>query len=207
MVVSAFWHGVHSGYYLSIGSCPLVMVVEDLYAKIVRKKLTEKVSERAWSFLKSATNFSSSGPEGVRLGGLVPPHADVLLPGHGLPATEDRCDPALLELCLVRRSQRPARALRRWPLLCPASDQGVDGARIGYQVCRVIVVYLCVHFPWRNSLSRRFNKAHTTVQLHHNIREKAKTHTLTSVKWTFLACCIIYSRRSSHRLELCTALF
>ncbi len=45
MVVSAFWHGVHSGYYLSIGSCPLVMVVEDLYAKIVRRKLTEKVSE------------------------------------------------------------------------------------------------------------------------------------------------------------------
>ncbi len=45
MVVSSVWHGVHAGYYLSMLSVPLVLLVEDLYAKIVRKKLSEKVSE------------------------------------------------------------------------------------------------------------------------------------------------------------------
>ncbi len=44
MLTSAFWHGVHSGYYLSIGSCPLVLAVEDLYARVVRRKLSQRVS-------------------------------------------------------------------------------------------------------------------------------------------------------------------
>ena len=43
MVVSSVWHGVYSGYYLSLGSVPFVLLVEDLYDKIVRRKLGEQV--------------------------------------------------------------------------------------------------------------------------------------------------------------------
>lgn len=43
MVVSSMWHGVYSGYYLSLGSVPFVLVVEDLYEKIMRRKLGEQV--------------------------------------------------------------------------------------------------------------------------------------------------------------------
>lgn len=43
MIVSSMWHGVHPGYYLSLGSVPLVLIVEDLYDRIVRRKLSQKV--------------------------------------------------------------------------------------------------------------------------------------------------------------------
>ena len=43
MIVSSMWHGVHSGYYLSLGSVPFVLMVEDLYAKVMRKNLSAKV--------------------------------------------------------------------------------------------------------------------------------------------------------------------
>ncbi|TRY68844.1 hypothetical protein TCAL_03048 [Tigriopus californicus] len=42
MIVSSMWHGVHPGYYLSLGSVPLVLIVEDLYDRIVRRKLSQK---------------------------------------------------------------------------------------------------------------------------------------------------------------------
>ena len=43
MVVSSAWHGVYAGYFLSIGSVPFILVVEDFWARAVRGKLSEKV--------------------------------------------------------------------------------------------------------------------------------------------------------------------
>ena len=40
MVTSSAWHGVYFGYYLSLGSVPFVLAVEDLYEKILRRKLS-----------------------------------------------------------------------------------------------------------------------------------------------------------------------
>lgn len=40
MFVSSVWHGVHPGYYLSLGSVPFFLVVEDLYRSLVRKRLS-----------------------------------------------------------------------------------------------------------------------------------------------------------------------
>jgi len=39
MLVSAYWHGFHAGYYLSFLTVPLVVAVDDLWAGLVRKKL------------------------------------------------------------------------------------------------------------------------------------------------------------------------
>ncbi|XP_040577700.1 LOW QUALITY PROTEIN: lysophospholipid acyltransferase 7 [Lepeophtheirus salmonis] len=39
MIVSSAWHGVHFGYYLSLGSIPLFLFVEDFYDKILRARL------------------------------------------------------------------------------------------------------------------------------------------------------------------------
>jgi lysophospholipid acyltransferase 7 len=41
MVTSSAWHGVYVGYYLSLGSVPLVLAVEDMYEKIIRKRLED----------------------------------------------------------------------------------------------------------------------------------------------------------------------
>merc|ERR1712098_1029099 len=35
MLVSSIWHGVHPGYYLSLGSVPLCLLVEDLYKHLI----------------------------------------------------------------------------------------------------------------------------------------------------------------------------
>ena len=55
MVVSSMWHGVHSGYYLSLGSVPFVLMVEDLYAKVMRRNLSDKVN--AATFFSIATSY------------------------------------------------------------------------------------------------------------------------------------------------------
>jgi len=62
MIVSSAWHGVYSGYYLSLGSVPFVLVVEDLYERLLRKRL-----------LKSTTNEgnNSSTPKSVKLYDIV----------------------------------------------------------------------------------------------------------------------------------------
>merc|ERR1712223_2095456 len=39
MMVSSIWHGVYSGYYLSLGSVPFVLAVEDIYERILRRRL------------------------------------------------------------------------------------------------------------------------------------------------------------------------
>ncbi|XP_050739721.1 lysophospholipid acyltransferase 7-like [Eriocheir sinensis] len=39
MLASAYWHGVHSGYYLSMLTVPFILAVEDYYDRLVRKKL------------------------------------------------------------------------------------------------------------------------------------------------------------------------
>ena len=50
MMVSSIWHGIYTGYYLSLGSVPFVLAVEDLYEKILRKRLpnTESYDFVAW---------------------------------------------------------------------------------------------------------------------------------------------------------------
>jgi len=45
MLVSSVWHGVHPGYYLSLGSVPLCLMVEDYYRKIVRSRLAEEAQK------------------------------------------------------------------------------------------------------------------------------------------------------------------
>lgn len=40
MLMSSVWHGVYSGYYLSLGSVPLCLVVEDLWVRRIRSKLS-----------------------------------------------------------------------------------------------------------------------------------------------------------------------
>ena len=40
MLVSSVWHGVHPGYYLSLGSVPLCLAVEDYYRGLVRTRLS-----------------------------------------------------------------------------------------------------------------------------------------------------------------------
>ncbi len=41
MAASSAWHGVYSGYYLSLCSVAFVLPVEDLFDKILRRKLVE----------------------------------------------------------------------------------------------------------------------------------------------------------------------
>lgn len=41
MAISSAWHGVYAGYYLSLGSVVFVLPVEDLYEKILRRRLVE----------------------------------------------------------------------------------------------------------------------------------------------------------------------
>ena len=50
MFTSSIWHGVYSGYYLSLGSVPFVLAVEDLYERILRRKLedTKTYDSVAW---------------------------------------------------------------------------------------------------------------------------------------------------------------
>lgn len=43
MFTSAYWHGVHSGYYLSMLTVPFILAVEDYFDKLVRRKLGETV--------------------------------------------------------------------------------------------------------------------------------------------------------------------
>ena len=43
MLVSAFWHGVHSGYYLSMLTVPFILAVEDFFDQKLRSKLSAKV--------------------------------------------------------------------------------------------------------------------------------------------------------------------
>ena len=50
MVVSSMWHGVHSGYYLSLGSVPLVLMVEDIYDKVMRRHLSEQVLNKQYPY-------------------------------------------------------------------------------------------------------------------------------------------------------------
>ena len=44
MAASSVWHGVYAGYYLSLGSVPFVLVVEDVYDRVLRRRLPKKVS-------------------------------------------------------------------------------------------------------------------------------------------------------------------
>ena len=44
MLTSAFWHGVYSGYYLSMLTVPFILAVEDFFDRLLRKKLSESVS-------------------------------------------------------------------------------------------------------------------------------------------------------------------
>ncbi|XP_042217763.1 lysophospholipid acyltransferase 7-like isoform X3 [Homarus americanus] len=42
MFASAYWHGVYSGYYLSMLTVPFILAVEDYFDRLVRRKLGDK---------------------------------------------------------------------------------------------------------------------------------------------------------------------
>ncbi|XP_023346078.1 lysophospholipid acyltransferase 7 [Eurytemora carolleeae] len=46
MLVSSIWHGVYSGYYLSLGSVPLFLMVEDVWVGKVRPRLSIRMQNR-----------------------------------------------------------------------------------------------------------------------------------------------------------------
>merc|ERR1740123_682344 len=50
MLVSSVWHGVHPGYYLSLGSVPFCLMVEDYFRKIVRSRLPQR-SQRLYDYV------------------------------------------------------------------------------------------------------------------------------------------------------------
>ncbi|XP_070579292.1 lysophospholipid acyltransferase 7-like [Ptychodera flava] len=43
MLVSAFWHGVHPGYYLSFMTVPIMLYAEDIMIKVFRRPSNEKM--------------------------------------------------------------------------------------------------------------------------------------------------------------------
>lgn len=51
MMISSIWHGVYAGYYLSLGSVPFVLAVEDLYEKILRRKLTTEQALKTYDMI------------------------------------------------------------------------------------------------------------------------------------------------------------
>ena len=63
MLVSAFWHGIHSGYYLSLLTCPLYMVVEDLWERRLRRRLPETVrgAESGGAYMERGCGYELCG--------------------------------------------------------------------------------------------------------------------------------------------------
>jgi len=62
MIVSSAWHGVYPGYYLSLGSVPFVLAVEDIYEKILRRRLCQ---------MRTDTSNSSGTQRSIKLYDLV----------------------------------------------------------------------------------------------------------------------------------------
>ncbi|KAK9885176.1 hypothetical protein WA026_010685 [Henosepilachna vigintioctopunctata] len=58
LFVSAIWHGVYTGYYVCIGSVPFVLILEDLWVKLLLKSEHEKRSEMELKIYKFAIWFS-----------------------------------------------------------------------------------------------------------------------------------------------------
>ncbi|XP_045138233.1 lysophospholipid acyltransferase 7-like [Portunus trituberculatus] len=63
MLASAYWHGVHSGYYLSMLTVPFILAVEDYYDRLLRKKLgdTGKCLYDWFSWFVKMQNFAYMG--------------------------------------------------------------------------------------------------------------------------------------------------
>jgi len=86
MGVSAFWHGIHAGYYLSLLSCPLYMMVEDVWERTVRRRLP---AERlwvydliSWFFRVSMFSYLSMGFLLLRAGATLQYWTSVFFVGH-----------------------------------------------------------------------------------------------------------------------------
>merc|ERR1719394_570120 len=62
MVTSSAWHGVYSGYYLSLGSVPFVLAVEDIYERILRRRLCQ---------MRTDASNNTGNPNSVKLYDLV----------------------------------------------------------------------------------------------------------------------------------------
>ena len=52
MLVSAYWHGVHAGYYLSFITIPLSLIAEDLMISSCRRPSNERVFDWVCWFFK-----------------------------------------------------------------------------------------------------------------------------------------------------------
>ncbi|XP_064084909.1 lysophospholipid acyltransferase 7-like isoform X1 [Macrobrachium nipponense] len=63
MLTSAYWHGVHSGYYLSMLTVPFILAIEDYFDRLVRRKLgdTGKKLYDWFSWFIKMQNFAYMG--------------------------------------------------------------------------------------------------------------------------------------------------
>ena len=62
MAVSAFWHGIHPGYYLSFMTVPLMLLAEDLMRSAFRSEKNRAFYDWAnWFFRMRAFEYLSMG--------------------------------------------------------------------------------------------------------------------------------------------------
>ena len=62
MAVSAFWHGIHPGYYLSFMTVPLMLLAEDLMKASFRTEKNRAFFDWAnWFFRMRAFEYLSMG--------------------------------------------------------------------------------------------------------------------------------------------------
>lgn len=51
MLTSAVWHGVYTGYYLCIGTVPFVLIIEDIWTKILLKNNQNEKQVKIYQFI------------------------------------------------------------------------------------------------------------------------------------------------------------
>ncbi|XP_002732306.1 membrane-bound acylglycerophosphatidylinositol O-acyltransferase mboat7-like [Saccoglossus kowalevskii] len=62
MLVSAFWHGIHPGYYLSFMTVPIILMAEDVMIKAFRRPSNEKIFDWLnWFFRMRSFEYLSMG--------------------------------------------------------------------------------------------------------------------------------------------------
>lgn len=85
MVTSSAWHGVYAGYYLSLGSVPLVLAVEDLYEKVLRRRLIKAVGIYdfvAWFMRFQWFSYLGMGFQLLRIDSTMKFWSSILYVGH-----------------------------------------------------------------------------------------------------------------------------
>jgi hypothetical protein len=85
MLISAFWHGVHSGYYLSMLTVPFILVAEDAIKKKLRPIVVSYFYRIFWLVASNKFSFFSfPEPKDLQLRNGIHENTMVLL--HGMTA-------------------------------------------------------------------------------------------------------------------------